>query len=184
MIEDLGLSSLEQAKLCASTALLKLFQEHESAQDFFSTSDEDTTERKLFWKWLKTIVNTNMSALIDPTIEIKKSKRREVINVAANIICSIMTKDHNLVDLSNPKVSEQLSKLISQRKSRKKNDLLKTLKNQVKFYIILTSFILLTSLYCMCRLIYLMNKMAARRRRRRKLNHHHAKTNKRLPHKY
>ena len=70
MLEDLGLSSLEQAKLCASTALLKLFQEHESALDFFSTSDEDTTERKLFCKWLKTIVNTNMSALIDPTIEI------------------------------------------------------------------------------------------------------------------
>ena len=36
MLEDIvGLTSLEQAKLCASTALLKLFQEHESAQDFF-----------------------------------------------------------------------------------------------------------------------------------------------------
>ena len=151
MVEDLGLSSLEQAKLCAPTKLLKLFQEHESAQDIFSTSDEDTTERKLFCKWLKTIVNTNMSALIDPTIEIKKSKRQEAINVAANVICSIMSKDYNLDDLCNPKVSEQLSKLISQRRSRKKKELLESLKKQVKVYITLTSFILLTSIYCMCR---------------------------------
>ena len=115
MVEDLGLSSLEQAKLCASTALLKLCEEHDSAQDFFSTDDEDTTVRKLFYKWLKTIVNTNMSALIDPTIEITKCKRQEAINVAANIICTIMSKEYNLVDLSNPKVSEQLSKLISQK---------------------------------------------------------------------
>ena len=142
MLEDIvGLTSLEQAKLCASTALLKLFQEHESAQDFFATADEDTTERKLFCKWLKTIVNTNMSALIDPTIDIPKSQRLHVINVASNIICSIMTKDFNLSDLSNPQVSEQLSKLISQRRSRKKNELLKALKNQVKFCMILTSFI-------------------------------------------
>ena len=34
MLKELGLMSLEQAKLCASTALLKLFQEHDSAQDF------------------------------------------------------------------------------------------------------------------------------------------------------
>ena len=147
LVEDLGLSSLEQAKLCAATALLKLFQEHESAQDFFSASEEDTTERKLFCKWLKTIVNTNMSALIDPTIEIQKSKQQEAINVAANVICSIMSKEYNLVDLCNPKVSEQLSKLISQRRSRKKKDLLDSLKNQVTFYIILTSLILLTSIY-------------------------------------
>ena len=188
LVEDLGLSSLEQAKLCASTALLKLFQEHESAQDFFSTSEEDTTERKLFCKWLKTIVNTNMSALIDPTIEIKKSKRQEAINVAANVICTIMSKEYNLVDLCNPKVSEQLSKLISQRRSRKKKDLLDSLKNQVTFYIILTSLILLTSIYCMCRVIYLINKMAAMMRRRRKrmnLNYHQATRSKRLLlHKY
>ena len=148
LVEDLGLSSLEQAKLCASTALLKLFQEHESAQDFFSTSEEDTTERKLFCKWLKTIVNTNMSALIDPTIEIKKSKRQEAINVAANVICTIMSKEYNLVDLCNPKVSEQLSKLISQRRSRKKKDLLDSLKksgnilHNINFFNIINFYIL------------------------------------------
>ena len=36
MLEEIGLTSLEQAKLCASTGLLKLFQEHKSAQDFLS----------------------------------------------------------------------------------------------------------------------------------------------------
>ena len=140
----------------------------------------------MFCNWLKTIVNTNMSALIDPTIEIKKSKRQEAINVAANVICSIMSKEYNLVDLCNPKVSEQLSKLISQRRSRKKKDLLLSLKDQVKFCIIITSSILLTSIYCVCRVIYLMNKMAVMRRRRKRmnLNYHQATRSKGLLHKY
>ena len=47
-----------------------------------------------------------MTALIYPTIELPKSKRQEVINVTANIIYSIMSKDYNLADLSNPKDSE------------------------------------------------------------------------------
>ena len=139
ILDDVGLNSIEQAKLCASPALLKLFEEHDSAQDFFSTSDEDTTERKLFCAWLNTIVNTNMSALVDPTVEIPKSKRTEIINVAANIICCIMTKDYNLSELSNPKVTEHLSKLISQRRSRKKNELMKLQRNQVKYYMLLAS---------------------------------------------
>ena len=36
-------------------------------------------------------------------------------------------------------LSQQLSKLISQRRSRKKNELVKSLKNQVKYYMLLTS---------------------------------------------
>ena len=35
ILDDIGLNSIEQAKLCAAPALLKLFQEHDSAEDCF-----------------------------------------------------------------------------------------------------------------------------------------------------
>ena len=108
--QDIGLSSKEQAILCADLKLLKLFEEHQSASDFFSTTKESKTERQLFCKWLSTIINTNMGALIDPTYKISKHKRLEIINLASNIICSIMRVDYNLADLSNPMITEQISK--------------------------------------------------------------------------
>ena len=91
--QDIGLSSKEQAILCADLKLLKLFDEHQSAGDLFSTSKESKTERQLFCKWLSTIINTNMGALIDPNYKISKHKRLEIINLASNIICSIMRVD-------------------------------------------------------------------------------------------
>jgi hypothetical protein len=106
----IGLSSKEQAILCADLKLLKLFQERQSAGDFFSTSKQSKTERQLFCKWISTIINTNMGALIEPTYKISKHKRLEIINLASNIICSIMKVDYDLTDISNPMITEQISK--------------------------------------------------------------------------
>jgi len=108
--QDIGLSSKEQAILCADLKLLKLFQEHQSAGDFFSTSKQSKSERQLFCKWISTIINTNMGALIEPTYKISKHKRLEIINLASNIICSIMKVDYDLTDISNPMITEQISK--------------------------------------------------------------------------
>ena len=108
--QDIGLSSKEQAILCADLKLLKLFQERQSAGDFFSTSKQSKTERQLFCKWISTIINTNMGALIEPTYKISKHKRLEIINLASNIICSIMKVDYDLTDISNPMITEQISK--------------------------------------------------------------------------
>ena len=106
----IGLSSKEQAILCADLKLLKLFQERQSAGDFFSTSKQSKSERQLFCKWNSTIINTNMGALIEPTYKISKHKRLEIINLASNIICSIMKVDYDLTDISNPMITEQISK--------------------------------------------------------------------------
>jgi hypothetical protein len=106
----IGLSSKEQAILSADLKLLKLFQERQSAGDFFSTSKQSKTERQLFCKWISTIINTNMGALIEPTYKISKHKRLEIINLASNIICSIMKVDYDLTDISNPMITEQISK--------------------------------------------------------------------------
>ena len=106
----IGLSSKEQAILCADLKLLKLFQERQSAGDFFSTSKQSKSERQLFCKWISTIINTNMGALIEPTYKISKHKRLEIINLASNIICSIMKVDYDLTDISNPMITEQISK--------------------------------------------------------------------------
>ena len=106
----IGLSSKEQAILCADLKLLKLFQERQSAGNFFSTSKQSKTERQLFCKWISTIINTNMGALIEPTYKISKHKRLEIISMASNIICSIMKVDYDLTDISNPMITEQISK--------------------------------------------------------------------------
>ena len=106
----IDLSSKEQAILCADLKLLKLFQERQSAGDFFSTSKQSKTERQLFCKWISTIINTNMGALIEPTYKISKHKRLEIINLASNIICSIMKVDYDLTVISNPMITEQISK--------------------------------------------------------------------------
>ena len=107
----IGLSSKEQAiLLCADLKLLKLFQERQSAGDFFSTSKQSKTERQLFCKWISTIININMEALIEPTYKISKHKRLEIINLASNIICSIMKVDYDLTDISNPMITKQISK--------------------------------------------------------------------------